>query len=191
MPNMFGGDQLDEDYAPVQHQEAIERAKRKQEEEAKRKTSERFRSPGKIAAVARGYDPDRCCHHVSLTVEDTKGGQALSLMFNDEKEGSLYQAWIDEICTLFGVKHINEVVSKTCFVLRCFEENNCPIEGLEVDGRRLTHTGFLRRHSKDPGTVLDREQNRLRGEVQWAQRRKEQAEKRLIEVTNEYVDWEV
>jgi hypothetical protein len=191
MPNMFGGDQMDEDYAPVQHQEAIERAKRKQEEQAKRKISERFRSPGKIVAVATGYDHDRCCNHVSITVEDTTGVQAISLLFNNQQGYLLYQKWIDQICTLFGVNHINKVLHKTCFVLRCFEENNCPIEGFEVDGRRLTHTGFLRRHSKDPGTVLEREQNRLRGEVQWAQRRKEEAEKRLTEVTNDYVDWEV
>lgn len=107
------------------------------------------------------------------------------------------KAFVAELCEAFGVRDREALVGQRCYALRALGEWNEPIERLESlgTGRRFTITGFRRRHyPKHATSRLEDEIRSARGEIEWAQRRANEARERLARLeSNEsgYVDWEV
>lgn len=88
---------------------------------------------------------------------DFKGSVQAFQACVDEQLGS---AMVGEVCELFGVSKVEQLVGRQCFALRAWPYSNEAIEGFEVDGRRWTRSDCVRRHApdhfKDP--LKDREE---------------------------------
>lgn len=99
--------------------------------------------------------------------------------------------WIRSIADLFGVDDIEKVVGRNCFVLRSWPRWGSNIEGLEVDGRRFTITGFRKKHwpDKTKSPLLD-EQDRIQRDIDWHGRRVQEQIRALQTLEDGYVDWE-
>lgn len=97
--------------------------------------------------------------------------------------------WKAEIASLFGVADIEQIVGRHCFVLRSWPGWG-DIEGLEVDGRRFTITGFRQKlwpeKSWDP---LKEKAESLMRSIQSNAQRIDDLTTQLGRVRDGYVDW--
>jgi hypothetical protein len=105
--------------------------------------------------------------------------------------GPIQKDFIKEICNLFEVTNINDIVGKKCYALRCFDHFGSNIEGLMVGKKKFTLTSWRRKHWPDETkTPLETKIDRLYSDIRWAERRIVEAKKELMVVKNKYVDWE-
>lgn len=146
------------------------------------------REHARITKATYGIEPD---HGVLVLEIGCEVGESCWQAFQacvDEKLGPLM---VSEVCQLFGVRTIDQLEDRECFVLRCWPKWNEPIEGFEVDGKRWTRGGCVRRHAveqfRDP---FEREAKRIRDAISGAAE-KIQIETRELEMLRAgYVDWE-
>jgi hypothetical protein len=101
------------------------------------------------------------------------------------------------VCSLFDVEFtgpeesLTLLVGKRCFALRCFEEWNSPIEGIEAEsGARFTLTAWRRKFFPATADVLTEKTTRLREEIAEHGRRAEQLRDSLGSLESRYHDWE-
>jgi hypothetical protein len=104
------------------------------------------------------------------------------------------KAWEAEVCALFGVKTLAECKGRTCLVLRAWPDHRWggDIEGLEVDGRRLTLTGFRRKYfpnSEGAAGPLEQKKANLRRGIRRAARDIERWTSELETAHEGFVDW--
>jgi hypothetical protein len=97
---------------------------------------------------------------------------------------------VKEVCALFGVKTIEGLVGRTCFILRSWPTWNEPIEGFEVDGKRWTQNDFVRRMWPDKWE--DRFESKaasIRRDIERHAERIQEDTRRLARLREGYVDW--
>lgn len=121
--------------------------------------------------------------------EGTDGGwgQGFGGLGLDEEHGA---AWKAALLDLFGVKTLDEIAGRNCFVLRSFPGYGADIEGLEVDGRRFTITEFRRKHW--PGKEWDplvMKRQRLLDHIESLARRQGDLVRDVNTSGDGYVDW--
>lgn len=162
--------------------------------------SEHLRQQATVERVSYGPDDHGCLTcwlHLSFG-GSVQGFGGLAL---DEKLGPDFAA---ALCALFGVPFespdsLNQLIGRRCWALRCFDENNTPIEGLEViwnlglkaeHAQRFTLTGWRRKHFPETLDVLTAETHRIEREIAWAKRRLAEEEERLRTARSRYHSWE-
>lgn len=145
------------------------------------------REPGTIRFV--GKDADRGVWW--LTFDGRFGTQGFGGIFL--KDGSPEdRAFRDELAAFFRVRWIHDAVGRHCFALRCFDINNEPIEGFEIDGERWTLTDFRRRHfpeSEHSVSRLEQRKGSCLAEIAHCRRRIEEQEGMLQGLDAMFVDW--
>jgi len=145
------------------------------------------RQPGRVREVFAGRDPDGDILVITVVVEfdgTTQGFQ----MYLDEPS---FADATDELCKLFGAKHIQQIVGRECFALRCFDRWAERIEGLEVEGKRFTRTALARRHWPEKAkSRIEEERASLFLDIEYLTRRIVAMAERLSNIDSAYVDWE-
>lgn len=109
------------------------------------------------------------------------------LYLDKEKKGPDFYR---QVCRLFGVNELPEIIGKRCSGLYCFGYNNETIEGLETERGRLTITGFARKYDPSVKSPLDREKERHYNDIKWAERRIFESARKLKTLDQEYKSWE-
>lgn len=123
-----------------------------------------------------------------LHMEIKGGSQGFGGLALDERTGEIWKAQLAE---LFSVRTFEEIEGRSCYVLRCWDTWNTPIEGLEVDGKRFTITKF-RRYCWPELNILDpleMREKELRSSIRHIAKRIERDMDDLEEVRRDYVDW--
>lgn len=140
------------------------------------------REDGVVANVYAGRGDDLDCLFVEVMVRFEDGNcQPFALMpANLQRK----RAAILGLCILFRVSDFQQIIGRSCTVLRAWPHEHEPIEGLEVDGRRFTMTSFD--HAPSP---MDRKRTALTQDIDWTRARLMELEDRLARLPNEYVDW--
>jgi len=105
------------------------------------------RELGKVGSVHRSTERGI---NVIVDVKFPGTGQGLVSPSLDEATLVDYER---ELCALFGVRRLHDIVGQECFALRPREGFGEFIVGLECEGRRFTLAGFRRKHwpDKAPG----------------------------------------
>ena len=99
------------------------------------------RQKGTIISVA--YDDDGL--FTAWVVVSFKGSQQA---FGGMVLGDIdtVKAYIQDICKVFGVEEDRELIGKECYVLRCWDDYQANIEGLEsLSGDRFTATAWRKK----------------------------------------------
>ncbi|MBX3216911.1 MAG: hypothetical protein KF850_33070 [Labilithrix sp.] len=101
------------------------------------------------------------------------------------------EKWNAELCALFGVSKLDELVGKRCWALRCFSGWNEPIEGLEnAEGQRFVATDFFRRHlSKPVESVIAKRRESIESSIASLTRRINDETRILARLESDYVEW--
>jgi hypothetical protein len=140
-----------------------------------------------VRDIRYGKSDDYGVLMLNATFEFDCAVQGLGGLCLDDRTGP---AIVAELCAMFGVKTIDEIAGRRCFVLRCWPRLHEPIEGLEVDGRRWTLTDFRRRNW--PEKTWDRLADRTDGIQREIERHASEIDRcvdRLRNVRDGYVDW--
>jgi hypothetical protein len=126
---------------------------------------------------------------VQLGIQTTQFHQGFGGLALNETTLPLF---VRGLCELFAVDDIEQIKGRKCVALWSFGEWNEPIEGLEVDGRRFTITGFRRRaHPELDTDKLAAKKRELRRAVEHHKRMLSEAKARLDRFSADgYVDWE-
>ena len=84
------------------------------------------------------------------------------------------------------------IVGRSCFVLRCWGELNTPIDGLEVEGKRFLISKFRREMWPERQFLSEFEQKQARivERIAWAARCIHEGTEKLAALKDEYYDWE-
>lgn len=144
-----------------------------------------------VESVFIGVEPDHGCTTFSLMMKFDACGQGFGHVVLDDETLPVVRR---ELCALFGVATFEEIKGRECFVLRCFDSWNEPIEGVEVDGKRWTLTSFRRRcypnHAESAGSVLDHRIRDLRLDIDRLAKNIQTKNAKLASITSQFVDWE-
>lgn len=145
------------------------------------------REQATISKATYGVEPD----HGILVLE-------IGCLFEGSHQG--FQACVDEklgpkmveeVCALFGVQTVDQLVGRQCFVLRNFPYWNESIEGFEVDGKRWTRTGCVRRHApehaRDP---LEAREEGVRAHIAALAESIQRQTNELRKLRGDFVAWE-
>lgn len=113
------------------------------------------------------------------------------LALDEEKTGPSFR---DEILRLFGVKTLKELEGKDCKALYASAEWNAPIEGLEVQGRRFTITGWRRKMFGEAESPWEQKIRSLKADIEHHERvlNDRRKELQLLELSGSsgYKNWE-
>lgn len=151
-----------------------------------------FRTPATISAVKHYFEDHvgQMSSYVFCDYDDggTQGFGGLAL---GPKGGALEKQWERELMTTFGVVRFDSLVGKRCYVLRCFDQWNATMEGLEAEnGNRFTVRGFVKRHLGVDRDPLEQEQESLRSSIAMHERRAAEDKLSLSRVRKGYKSWE-
>ena len=146
---------------------------------------EAHREHGTIRSVRTG-DEDGRCISTWVFVDMSCGAQGFGgYVLNEHAE-----AWNADLCALFGVEKLDELVGKHCWALRAFSGWNEPIEGLEgTDGKRFVATDFWRARLPAVQSVLEKRRESIEREVGFLTRRINEETRRLAGLEADYVEW--
>jgi hypothetical protein len=144
------------------------------------------RAHGTIREVRTGYEDGRFVTtwvFVDLDDGGTQGFGGWSLAEHQE-------AWNAELCALFGVSKLDDLVGKHCWALRSFSGWNEQIEGLEgTDGKRLVATAFWRKRLPAVQSVLEKRRESIERDIAHHTRRIKEQTHTLARLENDYVEW--
>ena len=149
-----------------------------------------LREHARVDTVMSGMDLDRQFLTVWVNLNLDSGSQGMGGLCLDEVT---YPACERELCALFGVETLQLIVGRDCFALRSFARIQQSIEGLEVDGRRWTVTGFFKRHGGVKAGYLSKLQIEREShlfEIRHHTRRIQEEASELARSESEYIDWE-
>lgn len=140
-----------------------------------------------ISKAWYGVEPDHGILVFELYCVFKDAGQAFQACV-DEKLGS---AMVREVCELFGVSKVEQLVGRQCFALRCFPYWSEQIEGFEVDGRRWTKTGCVRRHAPSHArNPLEAREEDTRAHIAALAENIQRQTDDLRKLRSDFVDWE-
>lgn len=146
------------------------------------------REKGKIASVSYGRDHDHDVLTFWAMIEFPGSGQGFGGIVLDEKLGPDFRR---EICRVFEVATVNDLVGLDCYALRCFAINNEPIEGLEaMSGQRFTLNAWRRRHFPETESILVARRRRMLGEIDSLNRRIYEITRDAKTLEERFVTWE-
>ena len=150
---------------------------------------EAHRQHGTIESVRTGDDDGRMVTtylFINLTNGGRQGFGGYVLNENAEK-------WNGEICALFGVATLDDLVGKHCWALRAFSGWSENIEGIEAsDGKRFVATDFWRRTLTEPvPDPLEKARESCQREIAHFTRRINEETRRLAGLEMDYVEWSV
>jgi hypothetical protein len=151
-----------------------------------KKMKEAHRQHGTIESVRYGDDDGRC-DTCWIFVNFGGSVQGFGGYVLNEHLG----AWNAELCKLFDVAAVDELVGKNCWALRSFSGWNEPIEGLEtVDGRRFIATAFWRpRLGRPVQSVLAKRRESIESSIASLTRRINDETRTLARLEADYVEW--
>ena len=99
--------------------------------------------------------------------------------------------FIAELLATFDVRELGELEGKKCYGLRSFPGYNEMLTGVEsLSGKRLTATGFLRRHVNPKFDPLQQRKDNHLKEVARAAKTIQENLQQLSKVEENFVDWE-
>jgi hypothetical protein len=126
-----------------------------------------------------------------ISVSGSCGQGFGGIVLRDEEGDRSGPALVRELCEFFGVEKFEDIKGRSCFILRCYEFED--IEGLEVDGKRWTLTGFRKRHypkHKNAISVLEVKRRRYHERLSHLAREVEDTNRRIMNIADGYRDWE-
>jgi hypothetical protein len=95
-----------------------------------------------------------------------------------------------DLCSVFGVKKLTDLVGKKCYALRCFDELHTPIEALEApSGARFVLTTWRKKHFPETKDPLAGKRESIEGNISFLQRRVAEEKTRLAELDKNYHEW--
>lgn len=151
-------------------------------------------SPGKIRGVNH-YFEDRIGQMSSYIYIDYDDGgtQGFGGIALGPKDGKFEKAWVRELCLHFEVSKLEELVGLKCHVLRCWDEWNTTIDGIEApNGSRFTIRGFLKRNLKDyqeTSAFADKAES-IQREISFLERRIAEERTRMRNMRKKYKAWD-
>ena len=119
-----------------------------------------FRDPGIIESVRLGKEDHGIltCWVFIRFKGSSQGFGGLCLQGKHpivkDAEVDYSDSYVKDLCATFDVANLDDLVGRNCVALRCYAENNEPIEGLldPVSKKRFTHTTWRKKHNPE---VLD------------------------------------
>jgi len=125
-----------------------------------------------------------------ITIDfDSGGTQGFGgLCLNNKKTAKSYT---DDICKIFGVKNLEDIVGMKCYALRNFDTWNEIISGIEtLDGKRFTHYAWRKKmfpnYVKHP---LAEKLESLNRDLEYLKKRIVQTELEIASISEKFVDW--
>lgn len=150
---------------------------------------DRHRVKGKVVSVSPPHNND----HGGLTTW-------VHLVFDDGNQGfgglildkQLAVDYVNDMCSALGVGSMEEMVGQEYYVLYSFGRYNEPIEGLEsvTTGKRFLHNVWRKKYFPKTQSVFEQEYDRIHGMIEWAKRRVNEEQHKIVNLKKEYVDWE-
>ena len=147
------------------------------------------RELAKVGRVFRGKeDHDILTISISMEGVDSGWGQGFGgLCLGDDKLADDFEA---DIKAIFGVNKLEDLVGKQCYVLRCFDQWNENIEGLEsLDGKRFTLTKWRKKHFPETKSPLEDRIDSIHRSISSFTRRINQESDDLKTIRSKYVEW--
>lgn len=146
----------------------------------------RYRKAAKVAGSFYGKE-DHGILTCSIYLDHEEGGcQAFGNLSLDEKIGP---AFVSSICSLFGVKSLEELKGMSCYALYSFPYFNEMIEGIEVNGKLFLLTEFRKRFWPDTNSVLEDRKESIKRDIAWATQRIADLEEKLLSIEGVYIEW--
>jgi len=145
------------------------------------------REMGVIHSVRYGRDPDHCCVSCDVIVGFDGSTQGMCVILDDK----LGPDFVRQLCRVFGVKEIDDLVNRPCYALRCWGFHNDDIEGLEsIDtGNRFVLTSWNMQHFADTKSPAIRRRRQLVSEMISFEARIDRCRQDLETLLDGYVDW--
>jgi hypothetical protein len=143
-----------------------------------------------IRKVSWGRDRDHDTLHFTAWIDGTLVEQAFHVLFDTEAQ---MRAFARDFCAVFGTWDAERIKGRPCYALRCFDQNNEPMEAVESveTGSRISRTTWWRRNV-DPATLSPLEQRKR--EIDRDIRSREHVVERLREertrLAEGYVAWD-
>ena len=147
------------------------------------------REKGKIIDVFRGNE-DHGILTINIGVAFEGGShQGFGNICLDDEE--MADDFVADLCTVFDVKKLKELVGKKCYALRCFDDFDANIEGLEsVSGARFTIWDWRKKHfPKEAKSPLELRTRSLQQRIASAKRQIREAESDLADLKSHYHEW--
>lgn len=155
-----------------------------------------FRTPATVSGVKHYFEEHvgQMTSYVFCDYDDggTQGFGGLAL---GPKGGKIEKAWEEELLNIFCVTDLKHAVGKRCYVLRCFDQWNANMEGIEnTHGDRLTIRGFVKRQFPDKPELwrnpLVQKEEDLRSSIAMHERRAAEGKIELRNLRKGYKSWE-
>jgi hypothetical protein len=129
------------------------------------------REYGTITAAHVGRDMDHGIAVVSLQFTfDGCGVQSLQCCLRSDDEAAELGR---EVCRLFGVEHVEQIIGRHAYALRAFPYYNELIVGVEVEGQRLVVDAWANRDNPGAPSLLRRRRSRASAPPRLAPSRRE------------------
>lgn len=162
--------------------------------------STQLREPGVIAAVFYGKE-DHGILTCSIRIDFNGSTQSFGNLCLTEELGPDF---VRAVCVSFGVKVptglvllstlrecLGRLIGERCYALRCFDDYNTPIEGLENQyGDAFLLTTWRRQHFPDTKSPFETRKAELRQRIESAKQQIARAKVTLAKLPSEYYDWE-
>jgi hypothetical protein len=154
---------------------------------------ESVREPGVIAKVFIGKE-GHGIETVQLSIEFKNGSSynyVISLALSEEKHRN---SFVRELCDTFAVTKPDQLEGLGCFALRCWEQYNTPIEGLESmdTSLKFTLSGWRKRLMPKQYALspLENKRDSLKRELARLAERMKKTREELKGLNNAYFSWE-
>jgi len=150
--------------------------------------TEHHRELGKITSVSYGKeDHGILTFNIDFELRDDSSGQSFGNIVLDEKSGSVL---IYQLTNLFQVKNFNDIVGKSCYVLRSWPTWGSFITGIEYNGKRFLLQTFKKQMwPNETKSELMQSKEHLSNEIQTLERQLYDTRLKLQTLENGYIDW--
>lgn len=140
-----------------------------------------------IIQARYGVEPDHGILVLEICCDFGGAGQAFQACVAEK----LGPAMVREVCDLFGITKVEQLVGRQCFALRSFPYWSEQIEGFEADGRRWTKTGCVRRHAPEHArNPLETREEEKRAHIVALAEDVQRLTNDLRKLRSDFVDWE-
>jgi hypothetical protein len=155
------------------------------------------RIPGQIQEAVVSFDPDRDCWTCSIYCKVSYFRQTFGDLYLDQKQANCFA---EEVLSLFKIDEVKgdtiasrllRLEGRSFIGLYCLGDPNEPMEGMEVNDRRFTITGFRRKHWPERATSAFQAQFALlERSIQHYERRLHEEREQLKTLKDRWTEWE-